>query len=117
MLQFCPACGNLLSIQEHNAMDFNHIMKFKCQVCPYMYNIEESIYLRSYPQKKKIEEVLGGKAAWAACQKTIYEGGCEKCGNKETYFRMQQTRSADEPSTRFYRCTNQRCCHNWKETE
>ena len=50
-------------------------------------------------------------------QTTVYEAGCAKCGNTEAYFRMQQTRSADEPSTRFYRCTDQKCCHNWKEIE
>lgn len=92
-------------------------MKFACQVCPYRYNITKMIRIREYPEKKKIEEVLGGKDAWKAVQTTTYEPGCEKCGTTEAYFRMQQTRSADEPSTRFYRCTNQKCCHNWREIE
>jgi len=28
---------------------------------------------------------------------------------------MEQTRSADEPATIFYKCMNQKCEHQWKE--
>jgi transcription factor S len=37
---------------------------------------------------------------------------CEKCGNKEAVWWMLQTRSADEPTTQFYRCT--KCRHTWR---
>ena len=37
---------------------------------------------------------------------------CEKCGNKEAVWWMLQTRSADEPTTQFYRCT--KCEHTWR---
>ncbi|HRR54212.1 MAG TPA: transcription factor S [Candidatus Methanomethylicus sp.] len=40
---------------------------------------------------------------------------CKKCGNMEAYYWMVQTRSADEPSTRFYRCT--KCGMTWREYE
>ncbi len=38
---------------------------------------------------------------------------CPKCGNDKAFWWMQQTRSADEPSTRFYKCT--KCGHVWRE--
>lgn len=38
---------------------------------------------------------------------------CEKCGNKAAYYWTQQTRSADEPETRFFKCT--KCNHTWRE--
>jgi len=38
---------------------------------------------------------------------------CTKCGNDKAYWWMRQTRSADEPSTRFYRCT--KCGNTWRE--
>lgn len=38
---------------------------------------------------------------------------CPKCGNDRAYWWMRQTRSADEPSTRFYRCT--KCGNTWRE--
>lgn len=40
---------------------------------------------------------------------------CPRCGNNEAYFWVQQTRAADEPPTRFYRCT--RCGYTWREYE
>jgi DNA-directed RNA polymerase subunit M len=38
---------------------------------------------------------------------------CEKCGNNAAYFWTQQTRAADEPETRFFKCT--KCKHTWRE--
>ena len=38
---------------------------------------------------------------------------CEKCGNDEAVWWMLQTRSADEPTTQFYRCT--KCSHTWRD--
>ena len=38
---------------------------------------------------------------------------CDKCGNNEAYFTLKQTRAADEPETRIYRCT--KCHHSWRE--
>ena len=37
---------------------------------------------------------------------------CEKCGNMEAVWWMLQTRSADEPTTQFYRCT--KCSYTWR---
>src|SRR3989344_4547198 len=36
---------------------------------------------------------------------------CEKCENNTAYYWTQQTRGADEPETRFFRCT--KCNHTW----
>ncbi len=38
---------------------------------------------------------------------------CPKCGNKEAYYWLIQTRSSDEPPTQFFRCTA--CKHVWRE--
>ena len=38
---------------------------------------------------------------------------CEKCGNGEAVWWMLQTRSADEPTTQFYRCT--KCQYTWRD--
>jgi transcription factor S len=45
----------------------------------------------------------------------VTKAECKKCGNVMAYYWMMQTRSADEPSTRFYRCT--KCNHTWREYE
>lgn len=38
---------------------------------------------------------------------------CERCGHDEAVWWMLQTRSADEPTTQFYRCT--KCEHTWRD--
>ena len=37
---------------------------------------------------------------------------CEKCGHNEAVWWMLQTRSADEPTTQFYRCS--KCSYTWR---
>ena len=43
----------------------------------------------------------------------IEKENCSKCGNEEAYSWQRQTRSGDEPATRFYRCV--KCEHTWRE--
>ncbi len=38
---------------------------------------------------------------------------CPKCGYNRAYFWQLQTRAADEPMTRFFKCA--RCGHIWRE--
>ncbi|MEM7819247.1 MAG: transcription factor S [Candidatus Aenigmatarchaeota archaeon] len=38
---------------------------------------------------------------------------CPKCDNPKAYWWLQQTRSADEPPTQFFRCT--KCKYTWRE--
>ena len=38
---------------------------------------------------------------------------CSKCDYGEAVWWMLQTRSADEPTTQFYRCTG--CGHTWRD--
>ena len=38
---------------------------------------------------------------------------CERCGNGVAYYWTQQTRGADEPETRFFKCT--KCNFTWRE--
>ena len=38
---------------------------------------------------------------------------CAKCGHDQAVWWMFQTRSADEPTTRFYRC--QKCKYTWRD--
>ncbi len=38
---------------------------------------------------------------------------CPKCRHVGAYFLLKQTRSADEPETKFYTCES--CSHRWRE--
>ena len=37
---------------------------------------------------------------------------CEDCGNDRAWYTIKQTGSADEPPTRFFKCTE--CGHRWR---
>ena len=43
----------------------------------------------------------------------IVEAECSKCGNRKAEYWETQTRAADEPPTRFHKCT--KCGHTWRE--
>ena len=37
---------------------------------------------------------------------------CDECSNGEAWYTIKQTGSADEPPTRFFKCTE--CGHRWR---
>ena len=37
---------------------------------------------------------------------------CDDCGNQEAWYTLKQTASADEPPTRFFKCTE--CGKRWR---
>ena len=41
------------------------------------------------------------------------EADCNKCGGNQALWWLQQTRSGDEPATRFYKCI--KCSNTWRE--
>ena len=86
-------------------------MRFFCQTCPYLQPLSATVRVTKEMQltRKKVDDVLGGDEAWANVDQT--DAVCEGCGNKRAYFLQIQIRSADEPMTIFYRCTN--CKKTW----
>lgn len=108
MLTFCPNCTNMLRITSDDRL------RFECSTCPYQFPIEGSlqVYDRKNIERKEVDDVLGGEGAWDNVDQT--EINCEaNCGNTKAYFYQLQIRSADEPMTSFYKCTN--CGHQWRE--
>ena len=130
---FCPFCGNLLQIHTST----HHTPKFQCTTCPYHLFITSSStqstssstsssssssavpapHLKSgYRNKlpltpKPLDDVLGGSAAWENVDKT--QAPCPKCDSQTAYFMQMQIRSADEPMSIFYKCTQ--CAEQWNE--
>ncbi|KAK7205237.1 hypothetical protein BZA70DRAFT_279377 [Myxozyma melibiosi] len=110
MLTFCPDCSNLLTISRSSAGNY----RFECKSCPYEFPIHEKmeIYERRAMKRKQLDDILGGAGAWDNADQTAAQ--CPKdCGNDRAYYFQLQIRSADEPMTTFYRCTN--CFHQWRE--
>ncbi|PRW32558.1 transcription factor S [Chlorella sorokiniana] len=105
-LVFCPTCGNLLLVENHDGQNI-----YACQTCPYVYYIDREIS-KSVPLKRKeVEPVLGGEEEWKNAPRT--EARCPDCSYHTAYFKEVQIRSADEPATLFFRCAS--CGCNWRE--
>jgi DNA-directed RNA polymerase III subunit RPC11 len=105
-MHFCPLCGNLLLIEEAASG-----MRFCCPTCPYHHDINQRYSKVIKTQRKEVDDVLGGADAWENVDRT--SARCPHCNNDQAFFMQIQIRSADEPSTTFYRCV--RCHKQWND--
>ncbi|MCC6054388.1 MAG: transcription factor S [Thermosphaera sp.] len=113
MVKLCPRCGGVMKPIREGGKAI-----LVCTRCGYR---EESSSTHSMK--------ISNRIVHSAREKTIVieregdlaklpitrEVTCPKCGNHEAYYWVLQTRAADEPPTRFYKCT--KCGHVWREYE
>jgi DNA-directed RNA polymerase subunit M len=106
-MQFCPKCGTTLvpSRKEKKIV-------MVCPKCKYTTSKAEKEVSKIRHEKEKIVVIGREEQKIRTLPKTSVV--CPKCGNKEAYYWMVQTRGADESSTQFFRCT--RCSATWRET-
>ncbi|MEM3670961.1 MAG: transcription factor S [Thermoprotei archaeon] len=113
-MRFCPKCGSMLREQRKGASRL-----FVCAKCGFSEQVDASasknnagaVPVRKPGATKGVIDF--GEIEDSGMPKTRAQ--CPKCGNLEAYWWMQQTRSGDEASTRFFRCT--KCSHTWREYE
>lgn len=91
-----------------------------CIRCGY---VEEGVeQARSYSISTRVEHsnrektvILDETVKLPKTAPTVRGVECPKCGHNEAYYWIVQTRAADEPPTRIYKCT--RCGSSWREYE
>ena len=102
-MKFCPKCELRLKKNDSNSA-------LSCSKCGY----SESKSKETKKDKEEIKSELNvleeneGKETLSTIKID-----CEKCHNQEGVWWTFQTRSADEPETKFYRCT--KCNHTWRD--
>ncbi|CAO1632593.1 unnamed protein product [Parajaminaea phylloscopi] len=106
---FCPTCANILLIGQ----DESSKNEWACSTCPYHFPIVKQMTSRTKLKRKEVDDVMGGEDSWKNVDST--DAPCPKCENPKAYFMQLQIRSADEPMTTFYRCTEPSCGFQWKE--
>ena len=107
-MEFCPTCKTILLADRKKKI-------LVCKKCGYEKSVGEAQSQRIVESLSKPRESVIVKEGNSEEPLPITKTECAKCGNKQAYYWMMQTRSADEPSTRFYKCT--KCSHTWREYE
>lgn len=107
-MQYCE-CGGLI-VPEKKKEETS----FRCRSCGERYaetagGGDLKITERNEEEKKRIDIDAGE----ADNLPTTDDFECEECGNGEAYWWLLQTRAADEPETRFFKCTE--CSHTVRE--
>ncbi len=103
-VEFCKKCGSILVPQKKRSS-----VVMKCRHCGY--EVKKNVSMKIVEEKKKSGSVIVLEKDDTPLPMTVME--CPKCANKHAWYWLQQTRSADEPPTQFFRCT--KCKHVWRE--
>jgi len=100
-MEFCPECKSLM-----RPMKKNNKTVMGCSCGHTKKEVAQTI-VETIAKPKEVEIVSDEETL------PITKEECEKCGNKEAYYWLQQTRAGDEPETKFLKCTQ--CKHTWRE--
>lgn len=99
---FCPKCRCLLFPKD------GMLVCRKCGAAHEMSSAErpKMITHKSRDREVAVLEELSGTLPTADVE-------CPSCGHSKAYWVLRQTRAADEPATRIYRCV--KCSKSWRE--
>ncbi|CAC12135.1 probable transcription-associated protein TFIIS [Thermoplasma acidophilum] len=98
---FCPKCGSLMTPVNG---------KYVCPSCGYeISKNKETIKIVS---KSADKETIMIKEEVSA-EPLDSDAVCPRCHHKGARYVLKQTRSADEPETKFYTC--EECGYRWRE--
>ena len=103
-MKFCPKCDIRLKKSSTSS-------SICCPKCDYTEGQESDIENNVSEKESKSDFLVLDENEGKDTMPTI-EIECEKCGNNKAVWWMLQTRSADEPTTQFYRCT--KCEYTWR---
>lgn len=104
-IEFCKRCGTILVPAKKGKS-----VAFRCRRCSY--ETKKPVQsLKIVEEKKRKKGVVILEKDVTLLPMTQME--CSKCGNRQAWYWLQQTRSADEPPTQFFRCT--KCKAVWRE--
>ena len=101
---FCPKCGSIMLPKTINGQ------KFLACSCGHKMAAGKNDF--------RFVEKAGSKQSISVVEKEeeihpLVDERCPKCGHGQARAWEIQTRSSDEPETRFYKC--EKCKHTWRE--
>lgn len=103
-MKFCPKCEVKLK---------KSVSGLQCSKCGYTEGQESKQTKKTTTEKEPDNSLLAFEGNEGEESYSTIKMDCAKCGHDEAVWWMFQTRSADEPTTRFYRC--QKCKYTWRD--
>jgi DNA-directed RNA polymerase subunit M len=103
-LKFCPKCEVKLKKGDSG---------LECSKCGYIEGEKVTKKKKTITKDEPDFSLLAFEGNEGEDTNPTVKIDCEKCGHGEAVAWMFQTRSADEPTTRFYRC--QKCKYTWRD--
>jgi DNA-directed RNA polymerase subunit M len=107
-MKFCPECGKLLTPLKKKGQ-----IVYMCSNCKKTFEERAEVPVRVGRKTQDDPLIIDHSHTSEGEGMPKTKVVCPKCGNLEAFWWMQQTRSADEATTRFFRCT--RCGNVWRE--
>jgi len=99
-MMFCPKCKCIMMPKASG--------KKTVLACSCGHVHEANVSFTEQTKKRKEIEVIEERESLP-----IIEQECPKCHHKKAFFWSKQTRAADEPETRFFKC--EECKHTWRD--
>ncbi len=104
-MQFCDDCGSMMKAEG------DHMVCASCGATTERDRDREDAFITTESQTD--DEVI------ESTEEANFEGKpkatdvvCDECGTQEAWYTLKQTASADEPPTRFFKCTE--CGYRWR---
>lgn len=104
-MQFCPECGSMMRAVEGEMV---------CASCGHTEPKDEELAEAFVSTEEQDDsDVIETEEGLNFEGKPKAQTECPECGNDEAWYTIKQTGSADEPPTRFFKCTE--CGERWRE--
>jgi DNA-directed RNA polymerase subunit M len=105
-MEFCEKCSSVLVTKKVKGK-----MVLTCKKCGFKLAKYKPLEITETVKKEPLDDIIIIEKNEEMLPKT--RAVCPKCGNKEAFWWIQQTRSADEAPTLFLRCI--KCKYSWRE--
>ena len=103
-MQFCDECGSLMHADGEEMV---------CSSCGATQRKEADLSERyESTEEQTFDDVIESDPEAADEGKPTAEVRCEPGGTEKAWYTIKQTGSADEPPTRFFKCTE--CGYRWR---
>ncbi len=107
-MQFCDDCGSMMKADGEVMVCTNE----DCEVATARDREQEAAFVTT--ESQTFDDVIeSDEDANFEGKPKATDVRCDECGVEEAWYTIKQTASADEPPTRFFKCTG--CGYRWRE--